>query len=194
MSVDSSTPHPGGTTRPVGGTDCSPPRPVYASVTAGALETHYARAGRGSPALVVTRFAQPFEWPAHSLACSMAASHRVTVAHPPDPAETQHGFASWLLGLLDGLGIVRTALVATGEHALHALHFALQHGERIERLALVGCDSISIDGAVEGDVGDGTSADRVPLLILPGTLQHPNASDRNALAQFLAGETVDGAG
>ncbi|MFP5353686.1 MAG: hypothetical protein ACLGIK_00805 [Gemmatimonadota bacterium] len=194
MSVDPSTAHPGGTARPVGGTGSSPPRPVYASVTAGELETHYARAGRGSPALFVARVAQPFEWPEQSLACSMAATHRVTVAHPPDPAETQHGFASWLLGLLDGLGIVRTALVATGEHALHALHFALQHGERIERLALVGCDPVTIEGVVLGDVGDGTSADRVPLLILPGTLQHPNASDRNALALFLAGERVDGAG
>lgn len=193
MSVDPSTSHPGGTPHPVGGTD-SPPRPVYASVTAGELETHYARAGRGSPALVVARFTQPFEWPAQSLACAMAASHRVTVAHPPDPAETQHGFASWLLGLLDGLGIVRTALVATGEHALHALHFALRHAERIERLALVGCDPLTIEGAVEGDVGDGRTADSVPLLIIPGTLQHPNASDRNALAQFLAGEKIDGAG
>ena len=168
--------------------------PVRASVTVGRLETHYARAGRGSPVLVIARLDEPLEWSAQSLVGSLAANHRVTVAHPPDSVESDHTFASWLAGLLEGLGTPRAALVATAEHALHALHFAMHYADRVTRLALVAPDPPALDGGAAGIVGDGATPATVPLLIVPGTLQQQNAPDHRALVQFMAGETFQGVG
>jgi pimeloyl-ACP methyl ester carboxylesterase len=52
--------------------------------------------------------------------------------------ESIEGFAAALLGLLDGLGIERTALLGHSMGSMISLQLALDHPQRIERLVLYG--------------------------------------------------------
>lgn len=175
------------------------PRPVLASVTVGALETRYARAGRGATTVVIAPALDSLDalqWTEQSIFHSIATSRRVLVASPPTAIASRHGFSRWLTDFLDGIGIARTSIVATAMHALHALHFSLHHGDRVERLMLVGSDSLAPDESVAGCIGDEAmiGVPSVPILLVPGTLHHPSAASRRAISRFLAEQGGDAVG
>lgn len=116
------------------------------------------------------------------------AAHATTSASPPALVPA---FASWLSGLLDGLGIARAAIIAPEVYALRVLHFALAHGDRVERVVLLTDDAPDATLPLIGAVG---TTPAVPVLILPSlapTTHTPDESPtgfRSALMAFVAGD------
>lgn len=184
------------------------PRVTRASVIVGTHETPYLRLGRGAPALYLAPNTESATTSAWDVVSMLSAARRVTLLEPPAPpshasptaapaagAESPHArvpaFATWLAGLLDGLGIARAAIIAAEVYALRVLHFALAHGDRVERVVLLTDDAPDQTRPLLGVVG---TTPAVPVLILPLLASHANAPDdspaslRSTLMTFVAGD------
>lgn len=189
------------------------PRVTRASVIVGTHETPYLRLGRGAPALYLAPNAERETTSAWDVATALAATRRVTLLEPPPttPHASPHAahaarsaslpafgpaFATWLTGLLDGLGIARAAIIAAEVYALRVLHFALAHGDRVERVVLLTDDAPDSTLPLIGAVG---TTPAVPVLILPSlaptsltaTSHAPDEShvhSRSVLMAFVAGD------
>lgn len=194
------------------------PRVTRASVIVGTHETPYLRLGRGAPALYLAPNTERETASAWDVVTVLAATRRVTLLDPPratlqgSPHASSHAahaarsespptlvpaFATWLTGLLDGLGIARAAIIAAEVYALRVLHFALAHGDRVERIVLLTDDAPDSTLPLIGAVG---TTPAVPVLILPSlaptthahTAHTPDespASSRSVLMAFVAGDT-----
>ncbi len=193
------------------------PRVTRASVIVGTHETPYLRLGRGAPALYLAPDTERETASAWDVVTVLAATRRVTLLDPPratpqgSPRASSHAahatrsesppalvpalvpaFATWLTGLLDGLGIARAAIIAAEVYALRVLHFALAHGDRVERIVLLTDDAPDSTLPLIGAVG---TTPAVPVLILPSlaptahTSDESPASSRSALMAFVAGDT-----
>lgn len=189
------------------------PRVTRASVIVGTHETPYLRLGRGAPALYLAPNTERETTSAWDVATALAAGRRVTLLEPPStaPNALSHAahathsaslpalgpaFATWLTGLLDGLGIARAAIIAAEVYALRVLHFALAHGDRVERVVLLTDDAPDSTLPLIGAVG---TTPAVPVLILPSfapparaaTSHAPDeshAKSRSVLMAFVAGD------
>lgn len=194
------------------------PRVTRASVIVGTHETPYLRLGRGAPALYLAPNTERETTSAWDVVTVLAVTRRVTLLEPPDASphaapsaassaaaapHTPHAarsqsppalvpaFASWLTGLLDGLGIARAAIIAAEVYALRVLHFALAHGDRVERVVLLTDDVPGDPLPLIGAVG---TTPAIPVLILPSlapashTADESPATSRSALMAFVAGD------
>lgn len=110
---------------------------------AGATETTYRRAGAGKPVLMLFPggLADPF---AARLFEHLAAGARVFSPVQPANVGDGHGgqdrapaFSAWLRDLIDGLGLVRTTIVADEPVAGAALAFAENEPERVAAVVAV---------------------------------------------------------
>jgi pimeloyl-ACP methyl ester carboxylesterase len=148
---------------------------VEALVQTGTTETRYRRAGRGSPVLLLGR---PDGCGAVQASLFRLLAARFRVISPEPPRQTRGGagatgqgvpappFSAWLRGLIDGLGLVRPAIVAEESLGVAALRFALTDPARVDRLVVVCHD------AVDAMTPDSALADELhetghPLLLLP---------------------------
>ncbi len=183
-----------------------------ASVIVGTHETPYLRLGRGAPALYLAPNTERETTRAWDVVTVLASTRRVTLLEPPHATAAQGSpqasppalvpaFAAWLNGLLDGLGIARAAIIAAEVYALRVLHFALTHGDRVERVVLLTDDAPDATLPLIGAVG---TTPAVPVLILPSlaatsrtsTARTPTsdapdespARSRSALMAFVAGD------
>ncbi|HSQ32832.1 MAG TPA: alpha/beta hydrolase [Gemmatimonadaceae bacterium] len=114
-----------------------PPDVVRACVVAGDLNTHYYRAGRGEPLLLLADD--------ESLRSGLLAGipRQLRVLAPDSPASVfsesaePGDFAAWLRSFLDALGLQRVTLVADAGFAAMALGFARTESERVTRLVVL---------------------------------------------------------
>jgi len=111
------------------------------------------------------------------LAGLLAADHRVYVPAlqpTPDVATEQ------LSGLLEGLGLSRTCLIAGGAFALPAMELAMGPRDAVSRLVLVGAGN---GGDEQGKLSTRSSALPIPLLVLPRRI--PVAEAHALLRSFM---------
>jgi pimeloyl-ACP methyl ester carboxylesterase len=178
------------------------PEVVEALVQTDSTETRYRRAGHGASVVFLGR-SEDSAAGAHSLFRSLAARFRViapephpALAHQPamgDGSEATLSFSTWLRGVIDGLGLVRPALVADEGFGIAALSFALTDPERVGRLVVVSHDAA--DAATpDTALGDVLSQSGHPLLLL----RTGAPATELALAEQLSAELLrflaDGAG
>lgn len=146
-----------------------------ASVCCDAVETEYLRAGRGAPIVYIGSSATADE-EGTALLHGLASHFRVIVPLPKAAPATlvpddclAAPFASWLRGVLDGLGIVTAGFVVERPAACAMLAFARDNPDFVERVVLLGA-------APHEHSGD------APVLALA-----PNAPDAlDSMIQFLA--------
>jgi pimeloyl-ACP methyl ester carboxylesterase len=132
-------------------------RVVEALVQTGHTETLYRRAGRGAPVVLLGGPLGPMR---ADLALFYCLARRFRVVAPevgwlpsteagaePDPARPS--FCGWLRGVIDGLGLVRPAIVVEDSLGIATLRFALTDPERVDRLVVV-----CYDGANAATAGD----------------------------------------
>lgn len=181
--------------QPTSGGTVEPGRTARATLLIGTLETPFLRRGHGPPVVALTRAPLPHDHaldpesapdsdPIAGVAAALATHRRVTTVAPPLDTASVKSFTGWLEGFMEGLGIPSAPIVASEDLALAAVHFALAHPDRVERLVLLGCHPPEVDGIVAGDVG---GRPPVPLLILPshtagGT---PASAAMEAMVRFL---------
>jgi hypothetical protein len=127
--------------------------PIEAVVIAGATKTTYERAGSGQPVLLLFpgRPRDPF---AATLFEQLAKGARVIA---PTQPRSDPSFDAWLRDLIDGLGLLRTTLVADEPLVGAALAFAQVEPERVGAF-------ISVGRPVTGDAA--AAAARVATKIL----------------------------
>jgi pimeloyl-ACP methyl ester carboxylesterase len=129
------------------------PDVVRACVVAGNTDTHYLRAGRGEPVLVLT--ANPDA--SRTLLDLLPRDFRVMAPEATAPggagATPTLDFAAWIRDFLDALGIACVAMIVDPCFAAPALGFALLEPDRVKGLVFLLCQCG--DGAVnEGGVSD----------------------------------------
>lgn len=111
-------------------------RPVQAVLRAGAIETHYSRAGSGPPILLLAGAHREGE--VSTLFGVLAGAFKVISPHPP--ARVRSGdsvaFGSWLRDVIDGLGLWQPGMVANAAFEEAALEFAATDPERLGRLVI----------------------------------------------------------
>lgn len=167
----------------------TPPR-VEAVVQVGSAETPYTRIGRGPVVLMLC--ADGIRGPLGTLLGGrLAAQFRVIVPLPlaaaseaASQASALHSPSTWLRGLVDGLGLVRPAVVADERFGLAALDFAVRDPERVGPLVLVGFDSALSER--ESPVRREGLASGHALLLLRWNFDFPKQDDVAAeVARFL---------
>ncbi len=113
------------------------PDVVRACVVAGDLNTHYYRAGRGQP-LVLLVYDEVLR---SGLLAAIPRSVRVLSPDSPESVLSEAAdpgdFAIWLRSFLDALGLHRVAIIADAGFAAAALDFARADSERVTRLVLL---------------------------------------------------------
>jgi pimeloyl-ACP methyl ester carboxylesterase len=169
-----------------------------ATVDAGSVITHYTRAGRGAPVLLLGETGVA-DGTGALLLPALAERFRVVAPEPAAGPEDGNGsgaaaggiaFSGWLRAFLDGLGLTRVSLVAEERYGLPALGFALSDPERVDRLVLLFHDALDPVMATRM-LPDNLRESGHPLLVLrletgDGT---PNGAAALAagVAEFLAG-------
>jgi pimeloyl-ACP methyl ester carboxylesterase len=138
----------------------SPAAPL-AEVRAHDRVMRYRREGAGRP-LVVLRSTPCADacWP--ELEAQLAARYRVIT--PEIPAGCAD-VARWLAGFLEGLGIDRVVLLATGECCVAAIELVLLGGAQVERLLLVPAGLVG-DTGLDGTLATSLAGVSVPLLVV----------------------------
>ena len=129
--------------------------PEYGSlVDAGGIKTNYLDAGEGTPVVLihgsgpgVSAYAN---WrltiPALSERFRVLAPDMVGFGYTERPAGIEYGLRTWvdqLIGFLDALDLDRVSLVGNSFGGGLALRLAVEHPERVHRLALMGSVGIS---------------------------------------------------
>ena len=109
---------------------------THAVLTAGGIDTTYARCGSGEPLLLLSERGDPAS---DDLARALAARFRVIIPTVDVSRDrwTPRQCAAWLRDLLDGLGIESAFIVAAEGMASSALSFAGSDPLRVRRLAVV---------------------------------------------------------
>jgi pimeloyl-ACP methyl ester carboxylesterase len=157
------------------------PAESFAEVRAHDQVMRYRRAGSGRPLLVLrTGVAGDSLW--HELDDRLPQCFRVLT---PDTTTSNGSTALWLRGFLEGIGVERTSVLATGDLCMAALELALMDGDRIERLALVppgGVPEPGLDGALATSMLGIT----VPLLVVRRGV--PSSEALPQLMRFLEGD------
>jgi hypothetical protein len=156
----------------------------WAEVRVAEQVTRYVRRGVGHPVVVLRAGAGDAElWPA--LVETMIAAHcRVILPEVPDAAA---GFASWIRGFLDGVGLPPITLIAVGHFCVPALELALLDAERLARLVLVPCgraEETGLAGALSTTARAGS-----PLPILVVRRECPATEALALVERFVAGES-----
>lgn len=107
---------------------------VRASVQSGTIRADYFRAGRGMPTVLlsVATAGDPF----FDGAFERLAEHGRVIA--PDLPDPELAFPHWLGAVLDGLGVVRTALVADAGAAERAAQATAADADRFSALVVLG--------------------------------------------------------
>lgn len=102
-----------------------------ASVFVGGRETVYRHTGRGRPVLILAGD--------HSTRCLAAVLGSVARVIVPERIEGDDSTstASWICGLLDGLGLEGAAIVADERHGLAAMALVIADPFRVDRVALL---------------------------------------------------------
>ncbi len=112
----------------------------------GGLNTRYWALGdKGKPVLLIHGLAVSAEIWLHNVE-SLAREHRLYVpdlpgfgrSDAPDPSFSPFDFTPFLHGFLNALGIGKVSLVGQSLGGGIALHYTLNHGDRVEKLVLVG--------------------------------------------------------
>lgn len=120
-----------------GGSPAAPPHPVTeATVQTGHIETRYRRCGSGAAVLLLVADHGDGA-PGDELLAWLAEHFRVIVPRLPagvaraaDAGLPPTSVTAWLRDVIDGLGLVRPAIVADEPYALAALHFSATDPER----------------------------------------------------------------
>ena len=140
---------------------------VHACVVAGGEkggETHYLRAGRGAPVLLLAEAAT-----AGALIGGLPRNFRSIAPQLPGPVETvAANFNPWIRGFLDALGIPKVSVIVGPCLSAQTLGFALIEPERVDKLVFLvgGCGDAP---APEGEIGvvDRLRTSGQPLLATP---------------------------
>lgn len=98
----------------------------------GTTETQYRRAGHGPPVLLLFAEGSADELGAH-LFDRLAAGFRVIA--PTCPAGVE--IADWLRDLIEGLGLIRPAIVADEPFALASLGLSMQEPDRVGAVVVI---------------------------------------------------------
>ena len=141
------------------------PDVVRACVVAGSTDTHYLRAGRGEPILVLAGNPDT----THALLELLPRGFRVMApeATPPGGAGAAPtlDFTAWIRDFLDALGIAGVAMIVDPSFAAPALGFALLEPDRVKGLVFLLYQSG--DGAIdEGSISDRFGQSGQPLLAI----------------------------
>ena len=107
-----------------------PPDAVRCRVVAGETDTHYSRAGRGEPVVILPADCD-------TAARLLAELPRRFQGLAPDP-RVQNDFSTWFRGFLDALGIPAVSLIVDSAFAPDAIYFALHEPDRVNRIAFLG--------------------------------------------------------
>lgn len=97
-------------------------------------DTHYMRAGRGTPVVLLTAASETAEL----LIAAFPRSFRVMapILASADDARTPD-FPSWLRHFLDALGLPRASIIVDPPLAADALGYTLQEPDRIDRIVFL---------------------------------------------------------
>lgn len=115
---------------------------VRASLSVGAVETEYLRAGAGPPVVILDPWLAaavhggtiPDPWRGHRLIVPMHATIEALAA--PADARTATPFDAWMRGLLDGLGLTGTTVVVGAALEREVRRFGEQNPGEIARIVL----------------------------------------------------------
>lgn len=152
---------------------------VHAMVVAGGDnggETHYLRAGRGAPVLLLASEAVV----SGALIGGLPRHFRSIAPKLPGTIETvAANFNPWIRGFLDALGIPRVSVIVGPCLAAQTLNFALIEPERVDKLVFLtgGCGDAP---TAEGEMGvvDRLRTSGQPLMSTPLDVTDPSARDR----------------
>lgn len=143
--------------------------------------TRYTRVGSGRPVVVLDPIPGAATlWP--ELLDGLAQHHRVVV---PEVPEVETRFTTWLRGFVDGMGLPRMTLVATGDLCMPAMEFALLDPDRVERLVLVPEGRVEETG-LAGILSPTMSSSDVSILVV--RREHPSEEARRVIERFLRGD------
>jgi len=153
-------------------------------------ETHYLRAGRGAPVLLLAEATA-----ASALIGGLPRNFRSIAPKLPGPVETvAANFNPWIRGFLDALGIPKVSVIVGPCLSAQTLSFALLEPERVDKLVFLvgGCGDAP---APEGEIGvvDRLRTSGQPLLATPLDVTDPQACGRGLaeIAAFLDKQTSD---
>lgn len=149
------------------------PSLVTANVCSGGVHTTYSIAGRGPSVLVLDD--HPTSW---AVEWERLLAGRMRVLMPEIHEEVRNEgvpLGQWLTGFLDGLGVSSLPVIATGGLASQVLGIARSGSGLLDRLALVGAETIGRPP----DVG-------LPVLVVQDPMDRSAAADLSTvLLEFL---------
>lgn len=155
----------------------------WSVVQANDRATRYARTGRGRA--VVLLHDDPGSLAA--VVSQLAATHRVIAPEVPrEPGQ----FAAWFGDFLEGIGVTRSAVIASAPHAAVAMATTLRDPERFSHLMVLLEGDADRDEAtaVLSEIGTGT---QIPILLLHTASGAAQLADR--MLAFLASPSGDDA-
>jgi 4,5:9,10-diseco-3-hydroxy-5,9,17-trioxoandrosta-1(10),2-diene-4-oate hydrolase len=113
-------------------------------VPAGSIQTHYLKAGRGRPVLLLHgASAGAVTW--YPVIGPLSAHFQVIApdivgygaSDKPPAVYNRFTFSAWLRDFLDAIAITRASIVGNSQGGPTALQFAIENPERVDRLVLV---------------------------------------------------------
>ena len=171
---------------------------VRACVVSGELNTHYYRAGRGQPVLVLIAD-NSLLW---SVLATMPRHVRALAPEPPravlasDRAIDRDtgAFAAWVRSFLDALGLQQTAVIADAAFAPAALGFARADQERVSRLVLLQRGSRDAPQSVWGITGQHVAEPALLVAWLPAKSETGIEHLVSHIVDFIGGQVPDAGG